>query len=50
MVTTHHRETQLRGRLSFPKRAVLRMAAKAPVEGWPHQEFCGEFRKYLDNG
>jgi hypothetical protein len=35
--------------LSFPKQAVLMMAAKALVEGWPHQEFCGEFRKYLDD-
>ena len=49
MATTQHCETRLWGRLGFPKRAVLRMAARAPVEGWPHQEFCGEFRKYLDN-
>jgi hypothetical protein len=49
MVTTHHRENRLRGRLGFPKQAVLRMATKALVEGWPQREFTGEFRKYLDN-
>jgi hypothetical protein len=49
IVTTHHREIRLRGHLEKPTRAVLRMAAKAPVEGRPHQEFCGEFWKYLDN-
>jgi len=49
MVTTHHRETRLRGHLGKPKQAVLRMAAKAPVEGSLYQDFCGESRKYLDN-